>query len=150
MVLPRRPHEEGIAMSEAERLLREYVRAGDSGDYPMLRQLLHADVVTHSPGDATVHGVDGQIAAWKAAHAGLGQLIHEIRTVVGSGKTAAARARVHGIHRGRFLGVEPTGLAWTSTKRSSSRSKRPRSSRCGRSSIPAPGYVNSASWTIRR
>lgn len=137
-------------MSEAERLLREYVRAGDSGDYSMLRRLLHADVVTHSPGDATVHGVDGQIAAWKAAHAGLGQLIHEIRTVVGSGKTAAARARVHGIHRGRFLGVEPTGLAWTSTKRSSSRSKRPRSSRCGRSSIPAPGYVNSASWTIRR
>lgn len=96
-------------MSEAERLLREYVRAGDSGDYPMLRQLLHADVVTHSPGDATVHGVDGQIAAWKAAHAGLGQLIHEIRAVVGSGNTAAARARVHGVHRGRFLGVEPTG-----------------------------------------
>lgn len=96
-------------MSEAERLLREYVRAGDSRDYAALERLLHTAVITHSPGDLTTHGVEAQVTAWRAAHEGLDGLTHEIQAVIGSGDGAAARVRVHGVHTGCFLGLDPTG-----------------------------------------
>jgi len=95
-------------VQEAERLLREYLEAGDGGDYAALERVLHSEVTTHSPGDVTTHGVDSQILAWKTAHEGLDDLRHEIETVVASGASAAARVRVSGVHRGTFLGVEPT------------------------------------------
>lgn len=97
-------------MQDAERLLRHYIDAGDGAEYARFDRILHPDVVTHSPGDVTTRGVDSQIAAWTAAHQGLDGLLHEIRAVVGSGDVAAARIRVTGDHRGRFLGVEPTGV----------------------------------------
>lgn len=96
-------------MLEAEQLLREYVRAGDSRDLPTLRRLLHPDVITHSPGGTTTRDAEGNIAAWEAAHAGLDSLAHEIQAVVAMGDVAAGRVLVSGIHSGSFLGVGPTG-----------------------------------------
>ncbi|MFV0257355.1 MAG: ester cyclase [Acidimicrobiales bacterium] len=96
-------------MREARELIRSYVAAGDAGDYDALRRVLHPDVVTHSPGGITSRGVDDQIAAWRAAHDGLDELTHEIVAIVGDGEAAAARVRAGGVHRGRFLGIDPTG-----------------------------------------
>lgn len=97
---------EGVS---ADELLRRYVHAGDARDYSALKQLLVANVLTHSPGGVETVGIDGQVAAWRAAHKGLDELRHRIREVVARGSTAAARIRVSGIHNGPFLGVEATG-----------------------------------------
>ena len=93
----------------ADELLRQYVHAGDARDYSALKRLLDANVLTHSPGGVETIGIDGQIAAWSAAHKGLEELRHEVRDVVARGNTAAARIRVSGVHNGQFLGVDATG-----------------------------------------
>ncbi|MEZ5226673.1 MAG: ester cyclase [Acidimicrobiales bacterium] len=96
-------------MNTAETLIEAYVAAGDAADFDAFEHLFSADVVTHTPGDATVHGIAGQIEAWQAAHRGLDRLSHAVMAVVGSDVEAAARLRVSGVHTGNFLGVEPTG-----------------------------------------
>lgn len=107
---PRDQRENGAThVSDAASLLRQYLIAGDRADYASLRRLLHADVATHSPGDLTIHGIDGQVAAWDLAHRGLEALDHDVQTVLACRDAAAARVRVRGTHSGRFLGVEPTG-----------------------------------------
>jgi hypothetical protein len=42
-------------VTEAERLVREYVTAGDHRDDDALGRLLHPGVVTHSPGSRNTH-----------------------------------------------------------------------------------------------
>lgn len=96
-------------MDPAE-LLRAYAVAGDSGDDTTLRALLDPDVVTHSPGGRDLLGGEAQVAAWAQAREGLDELRHEVLEVVVDGATAVARTRVTGVHRGTFLGIEPTGV----------------------------------------
>lgn len=96
-------------MLNAEALLRQYLRAGDTLDESVLRRVLHPDVVAHSPGDLTISGIGHQLATWRAAHEGLQGLTHAIEAVVATDVTAAARVQVGGVHVGTFLGIEPTG-----------------------------------------
>ena len=96
-------------MTEAERLVRDYLDAGDRGDVDELARLLDPDVVTRSPGGVTTHGSGALIESWRIAHEGLGGLRHDVVDVLADGSTAVARVRVRGAHTGRFLGIEPTG-----------------------------------------
>ena len=90
-------------------VLRRYLAAGDAAAFDVFPQVLHDDVVVHSPGGSTHLGIAAQVAAWQAAHAGLNDLVHVVEQLVASGDVAAARVRVDGTHEGPFLGVGPTG-----------------------------------------
>lgn len=97
-------------MVGAEKLLRDYLTAGDHADYARMHRLLAADVVCRSPGDVVLRGVDALINSWAVAHEGLANLDHRVLAVVGgSGSAVAARLRASGTHLGPFLGVPPTG-----------------------------------------
>ncbi|WP_336922330.1 ester cyclase [Aquipuribacter sp. SD81] len=94
---------------DGEHLLRTYLAAGDARDWGALDDVLADDVVTRSPGGSVLHGRAAAVEAWRAGHAGLSRLRHDVLTVVAAGDHVAARVLVTGHHTGRFLGVEPTG-----------------------------------------
>lgn len=96
---------------QTESILRSYLAAGDRGDYSGLARWLDEGVVTHSPGGTTTHGIAAQTAAWASAHAGLGNLRHDVQELVVGEGSVAARVLVTGVHRGDFLGVPATGRA---------------------------------------
>ncbi|QYJ05284.1 ester cyclase [Nocardioides panacisoli] len=96
-------------MQPIDEVVRSYLAAGDAADYAALADLLHDDLVTHSPGGATTFGVADNVAAWRTAHDGLDRLGHRVLSMVTAGETVAARVLVTGIHAGHFLGVPPTG-----------------------------------------
>lgn len=90
-------------------MIREYLAAGDAGSESRLRRVVHAGIVTHSPGDVVLVGVEDLMASWATARRGLAELKHDIVAELHSGDLAAARVRVSGIHRGPFLGAPATG-----------------------------------------
>ena len=90
-------------------MITEYLAAGDAGDEERLRELLHADILTHTPGDAVVVGVDAILRTWAAAHQGLAELRHHVIAEIHAADLAAARVRAGGVHHGPFLGVPATG-----------------------------------------
>ena len=91
-------------------LLRTYVAAGDSADLGRMEICLAERIVTHSPGGTEIVGIEAQRDAWAAAHEGLGDLKHEIQTLLVDGEHAVARIVVTGIHMGVFLGIPATGV----------------------------------------
>lgn len=90
-------------------MIKEYLAAGDAGNEQQLRELLDANVVTHTPGDAVLVGVEATLQTWAAARQGLAELRHHVLGEVSAGDLAAARVRASGIHCGPFLGIAATG-----------------------------------------
>lgn len=89
--------------------IRDYLAAGDAGDDDRLRDLVDPHIVTHTPGDVVVHGIEDLLAIWRVARAGLVELRHQVLAEIRTADYAAARVRAGGIHRGEFLGVAATG-----------------------------------------
>ena len=90
-------------------LLERWIAAGDAGDLDAFDELLHRDVVVHAPMELSTEGIDSEKEVWRKALEAMPDLRHEIRDVLISEGTEAARSVVTGTHRGDFAGIPASG-----------------------------------------
>jgi steroid delta-isomerase-like uncharacterized protein len=95
-----------------ERLVREWLAAGDRGETQLFHRFLHEDVVVHAPLGLSSVGIDAERAVWERVRAGVPDLRHDVKEVISSEDSVAVRSIASGTHLGEFLGLPPTGRTW--------------------------------------
>jgi steroid delta-isomerase-like uncharacterized protein len=93
-------------MSHGKEIVRRVLRAMETGDEAEFDDLLAEDYIQHNhlgPGRAPVKKMVGSL---RRAFPDL-QVVAE--DLIAEGDRVVARVTISGTHRGRFLGVEPTG-----------------------------------------
>ena len=79
------------------------------------RRILHPDFIFRASLGPELRGPDGFIAYLRSVHAALENFICDIEELIEADERAVAKMLFHGIHRGPFFGVAPTGrkVAWS-------------------------------------
>jgi steroid delta-isomerase-like uncharacterized protein len=79
------------------------------------RRILHPDFIFRASLGPQLRGPDGFIAYLRSVHAALENFICDIEELIEADERAVAKILFHGIHRGPFFGVAPTGreVAWS-------------------------------------
>jgi steroid delta-isomerase-like uncharacterized protein len=96
--------------SEAnERLLRNWLAAGDRGDLDAFDRYLHPDVVVHAPLGLSTTGVEAEKAVWADGKRAMPDIRHDVQETLGSPSRAAARVIVTGTLCGEFAGISSSG-----------------------------------------
>lgn len=93
----------------AERLVLDWLAAGDSGKVDMFDRYLHHDVVVHAPLGLSTVGIEAERATWRAVRAGVPDIRHNVEEVLSAGALVSVRSVVTGTHLGEVLGLPPTG-----------------------------------------
>lgn len=93
-------------LKEAYRRIIDAISRGDAAD---IDELVAADVVDHNPVTNQAPGRDG-FKEWMAtARTAFPDLCGTVEDVIAEGDRVPARMTWHGMHRGAFMGVGPTG-----------------------------------------
>jgi steroid delta-isomerase-like uncharacterized protein len=94
-------------------LARRYIEeVFNRGNLAAIDQTMAPDVVYHDSLDAApLTGREGSRAFAGALRASFPDLCLEIEDVIAAGDRVVLRWTARGTHRGRFMGVEPTGTA---------------------------------------
>jgi predicted ester cyclase len=84
----------------------ELINQGDTG--PAVDEVIHPGIVNHRSSGLGPGGRDGfrQVVRW--LNAGFGDLAITPEDVIAQDDKVVVRTRFHGLHVGRFQGVEPT------------------------------------------
>ncbi len=96
-----------------ESLLEKWFAAGDAGELDAFAEFLHPDVVVHAPMGLSTDGIEAAQQDWRDALKAMPDLRHEIKDVVSTASTEAARAVVSGTLEGDYAGVTGTGRSFT-------------------------------------
>lgn len=98
-------------MSEEDKaLIRRLVEEGQSrGDIEVVDELLAEDFVDHSAFPGVPPDREGVKQLFGALHAAFEDFHAVIHHQVAEGGKVATRKTFHGVHRGEFMGVPPTG-----------------------------------------
>ncbi len=96
-------------MDNNERLVRDWLGKGDSGQLDAFDEYLHKDVIVHAPLGLSTVGIAAEKAQWRAILAGVPDLRHEVMEVVSAGSSVSVRSVVTGTHAGEVIGLAPTG-----------------------------------------
>lgn len=99
--------------ADNESLLHDWFAAGDAGDLDAFNTYLQADVLVHAPLGLATNGIEAEKEVWRTILAGVPDLRHEIKELVSSGSTLAARVVVTGTHQGEVVGLAATGKHFT-------------------------------------
>ena len=101
-------------MSPRELVERFYSEIWNRGDEKAAYDLLDPDLVFRGSLGIERRGVQGFLDYARSIRAALADYRCAIEDLVVSGDRAAARMTFSGVHRGRFLGVDPTGkpVSW--------------------------------------
>ncbi len=100
---------------ENKNIVRRFFEEGPSkGDLSTANKLLAPNFVLHVPLPCSpgIQGIDEVISACRAAFEGLNVTVEDM---VAEGDKVAARFTARGIHKGVFMGVQPTGKPITMT-----------------------------------
>jgi steroid delta-isomerase-like uncharacterized protein len=100
------------ARTLVERFYHVVWNEADEGE---ARRILHPDFIFRASLGPELRGPDGFIAYLRSVHAALGNFICDIEELIEADERAVAKVLFHGIHRGPFFGVAPTGrkVAWS-------------------------------------
>lgn len=84
-------------------------------DESAAREILDPNFVFRASLGPELRGPDGFIVYLRAVHAAIGNFTCTVEQLIATDDHAAAKMLFHGIHRGRFFGVEPTGreIRWS-------------------------------------
>ena len=93
-------------------LLERWFAAGDAGDFDVFDEVLDPAVVIHAPMGLSTEGVEAEKSVWRDARRAMPDIVHDIRDVVDSGTTIAARAVVTGTLHGDFAGIKANGRSF--------------------------------------
>jgi steroid delta-isomerase-like uncharacterized protein len=98
-------------MSEENKaLVRRFgAEAQIGGNIEVVDELLAEDFVDHSAFPGFPPNREGVKQLFAALHAAFGDLHATIHQQVAEGGKVATRKTLHGVHRGEFMGVAPTG-----------------------------------------
>lgn len=95
-----------------ERVLRDWLAAGDRGDVEEFDRYLHPEVVVHAPLGLSTTGIEAEKAVWADGKRAMPDIRHDVRETVGSPSRAVARVVVTGTLREDFAGIKATGKAF--------------------------------------
>ncbi len=104
-----------MSTEENKGVVRRFFELGpSSGNLDEAMGLLAQDLVLHVPLPAApgVQGICDVVTACRAAFAHLNVTVEDL---VAEGDLVAARFTAHGIHKGAFMGLPPTGKSITMT-----------------------------------
>ena len=100
-----------MSAAENETLIRNWLAEWDKGNFSVIYEYAHPDLVFHLPGGADLHGPDEFREAGKAVRSSFPDLRHTVEDVIAAGDKIVFRLRVEGTHKGEYLGIAPTGKA---------------------------------------
>lgn len=104
---------EAPAVAQNMAMIQAYVDAANKGDASYLDKYLAPDYVYHGPaGDLDADGFRAFHNSMLAAFPGL---IFRIEDMIAAGDKVVTRWTLHGVHRGQFQGIAPTGKDVTVT-----------------------------------
>ena len=93
-------------------LIERWFAAGDAGDVDRFDDYLHPDIIVHAPFGLSTQGLDDEKQVWRDAIAAMPDIRHDIRSVLDTGTSIAARAVVSGTHRRDFAGIPASGRSF--------------------------------------
>ena len=99
-------------MDSNERVLCDWLAAGDRGDVDEFDRYLHPEVVVHAPLGLSTTGIDAERAVWADAKQAMPDIRHEVQETLSSGKRAMARVVVTATMRGEFAGISAAGRSF--------------------------------------
>ena len=86
-----------------------WLAAGDEGNVDAFDELLHPDVVVHSPAGLSTTSLEDEKAVWRQAVAAMPDIRHDVHEVVVGDGVEMARVVVGGTLTKSFGGIEGTG-----------------------------------------
>lgn len=93
-------------------LLERWFAAGDAGDVEAFDDFLHPHVVVHAPMGLSTEGPDAEKQVWRDALRAMPDIHHDLKEVIASGSTIAARAVVTGTLQNDFAGITASGKSF--------------------------------------
>jgi steroid delta-isomerase-like uncharacterized protein len=96
--------------SRNEQVVRRFFEVGPSkGDLAAADELLDPGFVMHTPLPVSGPGVEAMNTVITTCRAAFHDLHVTIHDLISTGDTVTARFVAHGVHRGNFMGMPPTG-----------------------------------------
>lgn len=92
-------------------LMRRFHDAWERGDVDGLKACLHPDVISYNPVDGTPRGIDHELNAVEAWHAGFSDTELRLEHVVAEGELVAVHWLLLAVNDKPFMGMEPTGVS---------------------------------------
>lgn len=99
-------------MHPHEKLLRDWLSAGDRGDVDAFDRYLHPDVIVNAPLGLSTQGVEAEKAVWADAKAAMPDIRHEVQETMALESRAVARVVVTGTLIGDFAGISAAGKSF--------------------------------------
>ena len=99
-------------MHPHERLLRDWLAAGDRGDLDAFDRYLHPAVIVHAPLGLSTKGVEAERAVWASAKAAMPNIHHEVQESLALESRAVARVVVTGTLIREFAGISADGKSF--------------------------------------
>ena len=98
-----------LIMTPPHLVERFYNEVWNRADEAVARAILHPNLSFTGSLGRSLTGIDEFISYLHSIHAALGNYTCDIVDLVTAETRAAAHMRFHGVHRGTFFGVPPTG-----------------------------------------
>jgi len=97
-------------------IVRRYAEEEDKGNLlEIIDEIVAPDVIYHYPNNHTVNGLDSIKESSPQFHIAFPDLKHTIEFQAAEGEYVTTRYTWRGTHKGKYLGVEPTGKELTFT-----------------------------------
>ncbi|MCD6517599.1 MAG: ester cyclase [Candidatus Aminicenantes bacterium] len=99
-----------------KKIVRRYAEEEDKGNLlEIIDEIVAPDVIYHYPNNVTVNGLESIKESSPQFHKAFPDLKHTIEFQMAEGEYVTTRYTWKGTHKGKYLGVEPTGKELTFT-----------------------------------
>jgi steroid delta-isomerase-like uncharacterized protein len=105
----------GEIKAAARRIYETLNTALRAGDLATLDDVIAADAVDHNPAPGQTPGLEGIKRSFGAFRTAFPNLRLTVEEMIAEGDKVAARITTRGTHKGKFLGIPPTGKHVTQT-----------------------------------